>query len=50
MARELAAATLFTHISHSLEHEATNAGLPPGMALAYDGLVVDLKPCSGPAP
>ena len=30
--------TLFTHISHELEHEATNAALPPGMELAYDGL------------
>jgi phosphoribosyl 1,2-cyclic phosphate phosphodiesterase len=34
--------TLFTHISHSLDHEATNADLPAGMALAYDGLIVDL--------
>jgi phosphoribosyl 1,2-cyclic phosphate phosphodiesterase len=30
--------TLFTHMSHDLEHEATNASLPPGMELAYDGL------------
>jgi phosphoribosyl 1,2-cyclic phosphate phosphodiesterase len=29
--------TYFTHMSHELEHEATNAALPPGMALAYDG-------------
>lgn len=29
--------TLFTHISHELEHEATNARLPAGMQLAYDG-------------
>ena len=34
--------TLFTHICHDLEHEATNAILPPGMELAYDGLVVPL--------
>ena len=34
--------TLFTHISHSLEHEASNASLPPGMALAYDGQEVTL--------
>ena len=32
--------TLFTHVCHDLEHEATNAVLPPGMELAYDGLVV----------
>ena len=34
--------TLFTHIAHDLEHEATNAMLPPGMELAYDGLVMPL--------
>jgi len=34
--------TLFTHICHDLEHEATNASLPPGMELAYDGMVVTL--------
>jgi phosphoribosyl 1,2-cyclic phosphate phosphodiesterase len=33
---------LFTHISHSLEHEASNASLPPDMALAYDGQEVTL--------
>ena len=43
VARELAPRrTLFTHISHSLDHETTNAGLPSGMALAYDGQVVEL--------
>jgi phosphoribosyl 1,2-cyclic phosphate phosphodiesterase len=34
--------TLFTHMAHGLEHEATNAALPPGMELAYDGLSVPL--------
>ncbi len=34
--------TLFTHMSHDLEHEQTNAALPPGMELAYDGLKVPL--------
>jgi phosphoribosyl 1,2-cyclic phosphate phosphodiesterase len=34
--------TLFTHMCHDLEHEATNAALPPGMALAYDGLAIPL--------
>ena len=34
--------TYFTHMSHELEHEATNAKLPAGMALAYDGLRIDL--------
>lgn len=35
--------TIFTHICHDLEHEATNAALPPGMELGYDGLRVDLS-------
>lgn len=34
--------TYFTHMSHELEHEATNAALPAGMALAYDGLRIAL--------
>jgi phosphoribosyl 1,2-cyclic phosphate phosphodiesterase len=34
--------TYFTHMSHELEHEATNAVLPAGMELAYDGLRVPL--------
>jgi phosphoribosyl 1,2-cyclic phosphate phosphodiesterase len=29
--------TYFTHIAHGLAHEVTNAKLPLGMALAYDG-------------
>jgi phosphoribosyl 1,2-cyclic phosphate phosphodiesterase len=27
-----------THMSHDVEHEATNRRLPPGVELAYDGL------------
>jgi phosphoribosyl 1,2-cyclic phosphate phosphodiesterase len=34
--------TYFTHVSHMLEYQATNARLPPGMALAYDGLRIPL--------
>jgi phosphoribosyl 1,2-cyclic phosphate phosphodiesterase len=34
--------TLFTHMCHHLPHEATNAKLPAGMRLAYDGLTLDL--------
>jgi phosphoribosyl 1,2-cyclic phosphate phosphodiesterase len=30
--------TFFTHICHDLPHAATNAALPPGVELAYDGL------------
>ncbi len=33
-------ATYFVHMSHDLAHEATNAQLPEGVALAHDGLVL----------
>lgn len=36
--------TLFTHMCHDLGHSETNARLPEGMALAYDGLSVSLPP------
>ncbi|MDM8008141.1 MAG: MBL fold metallo-hydrolase [Phycisphaerae bacterium] len=35
--------TFFTHIAHELAHEATNAELPPGMALAHEGQVIEIK-------
>ena len=31
----------FTHISHDLPHDATNASLPANVRLAYDGLKLD---------
>ncbi len=31
----------FTHMSHDLEHEATNRRLPRGVELAYDGLTFE---------
>jgi phosphoribosyl 1,2-cyclic phosphate phosphodiesterase len=34
--------TYFTHVSHDLEYVATNALLPSGMELAYDGLQIPL--------
>lgn len=34
--------TLFTHMSHEIEHARTNENLPPGMELAYDGLRIPL--------
>jgi phosphoribosyl 1,2-cyclic phosphate phosphodiesterase len=34
--------TFFTHMCHHLAHESTNARLPAGMALAYDGLVLEM--------
>jgi len=35
--------TIFTHISHDLGHEQTNALLPAGMELGYDGLRIPLS-------
>jgi phosphoribosyl 1,2-cyclic phosphate phosphodiesterase len=32
-----------THMSHDLGHAATNARLPAGVELAYDGLVLDVR-------
>lgn len=41
MARRIGARrTWFTHIAHALKHAETDAELPEGMALAYDGLVI----------
>jgi len=34
--------TIFTHMSHDLEHEQTNRDLPDGMQLAYDGMRLQL--------
>jgi phosphoribosyl 1,2-cyclic phosphate phosphodiesterase len=33
----------FTHISHDLPHAATCARLPPGVELAYDGLILEVS-------
>jgi phosphoribosyl 1,2-cyclic phosphate phosphodiesterase len=33
----------FTHISHDLDHEATEAELPPNVRLAYDGLKLQFE-------
>lgn len=38
--RSGASRTYFTHMCHDLGHEATNARLPAGVELAYDGLTV----------
>jgi phosphoribosyl 1,2-cyclic phosphate phosphodiesterase len=35
--------TFFTHISHDLGHNATNAKLPANVQLAYDGLKLEFK-------
>ena len=35
--------TYFTHMTHDLPHAKTNARLPEGMQLAYDGLVLDIE-------
>jgi phosphoribosyl 1,2-cyclic phosphate phosphodiesterase len=34
--------TLFTHMAHDLDHEETNAALPHGVRLAFDGLRVEI--------
>ncbi len=34
--------TYFTHLSHDFDYHTTNAALPPGMELAYDGLSLPL--------
>ncbi len=31
-----------THLSHHFDHDAANAALPAGVALAYDGLTIEL--------
>ena len=33
----------FTHIGHELDHEGTEAELPPNIRLAYDGLKLDFE-------
>lgn len=35
--------TFFTHISHDLPHETTNAKLPPNVRLAHDGLKLEFE-------
>ena len=43
LARQIGApATYFTHIAHDLSHAEASATLPPGMALAHDGLAIDI--------
>ena len=39
--------TFFTHMCHDLLHAATDARLPAGMALAYDGLVLEVPSTFG---
>jgi len=34
--------TLLTHLSHDYDYAATNAELPPGVELAFDGQTIDL--------
>ncbi|MDP6924710.1 MAG: MBL fold metallo-hydrolase [Candidatus Scalindua sp.] len=34
--------TYFTHIAHEVEHDETDATLPAGINLAYDGLSIDV--------
>lgn len=34
--------TFFTHMAHNLDHRATEAAFPPGVRLAYDGLILEI--------
>ncbi|MDO8588750.1 MAG: MBL fold metallo-hydrolase [Armatimonadota bacterium] len=34
---------ILTHLSHAFEHEATNAVLPEGVELAWDGMVLQIE-------
>ena len=34
--------TLFVHMTHDVDHHTTNAMLPEGVELAYDGMVVEI--------
>ncbi len=34
--------TIFTHMSHDVDHETVNKQLPPGMELGYDGMRIQL--------
>ena len=43
IARIAPARAYLTHMSHDLGHAETNARLPPGVELAYDGLVLDAR-------
>ena len=43
MSYEPNALPFVTHMSHDLDHETTNAVLPPGMELAYDGMSIPLE-------
>ena len=42
VARLVPRRTFLTHMTHDLGHAATNARLPAGVELAYDGLVLDV--------
>jgi phosphoribosyl 1,2-cyclic phosphate phosphodiesterase len=45
LAEELQAKrAFFTHMCHDLQHERTDAMLPPHIRLAYDGLEIDVEP------
>jgi len=41
-ARIGAARTIFTHLSHDVDHAAPAVPLAPGMELGYDGLAFDV--------
>ena len=40
--------TIFTHMSHDFDYDSFSRGLPKSMALAYDGMVINLKENKSP--
>ncbi len=44
MARKIGARkTWLTHLSHEIDHQRHEQELPPGIALAYDGLQIEIQ-------
>jgi phosphoribosyl 1,2-cyclic phosphate phosphodiesterase len=45
VARSLGAGrTIFTHLGHDFDHDVTNAELPAGFELSFDGMAVEVTP------
>lgn len=40
--------TYLTHLAHDYDYQTTNAGLPPGVQLSFDGLRISIQPSQTP--